>query len=111
MERRGKVQQQMSPLVSSVFSETAIAIVVVLGILLIWVAYMIALLGGSGETVYKVSSVVSSLGTVSLTIMLVGGGIVNARIERAVRVGMVIMGVLLLVGFSLTTALSALVRL
>jgi len=98
----------MSPLVSSVFSETSIAVVVVLGIILIWVAYMIALLGGRGETVYKVSSVVNSLGTVSLTIMLVGGGIVNARIERAVRVGMVIMGVLLIVGFSLTTALSAL---
>jgi len=108
MERRGKLQQQMSPSISKLFSETSIAIGVVLGILLMWIASMIVILGETGRTVYKASSVVSSLGTLFLTVMLVGGGIANARIERTVRVGMVIMGVILLVGFSLTSVLSVL---
>jgi len=108
MERRGKLQQQMSPLVSGVFSESSITAGVVIGILLMWIASMIIILGETGRTVYKASSVVSSLGTLFLTVMLVGGGIANARIERTVRVGMVIMGVILLVGFSLTSVLSVL---
>ena len=111
MERRGKVEQQMSPLVSNLFSETSIAIGVVVGILLMWLASMIIILGGRGETVYKTSSVVSSLGTVLLTVMLVGGGIANTRIERTVRVGMVIMGVILLVGFFFIILASTLTRL
>jgi len=109
MERRGKVQQQMSPLVSNLFSESSITAGIVMGILLIWVAYMIVILGETGRTVYKASSIASSLGTLFLTIMLVGGGIANTRIERTVRVGMVIMGVILLAGFSLTSVLSVLV--
>ncbi len=40
--------------------------------------------------------------------MLIGSGIANTRVERNVRVGMVIMGVILLVGFSLTNILSIL---
>jgi len=109
MERRGKVQQQMSPLVSNLFSESSITAGIVMGILLIWVAYTIVILGETGRTVYKASSIVSSLGTLFLTVMLVGGGIANTRIERTVRVGMVIMGVILLAGFSLTSVLSVLV--
>lgn len=108
MERRGKLQQQMSPLVSGVFSESSITAGVVIGILLMWIASMIIILGETGRTVYKASSVVSSLGTLFLTVMLVGGGIANARIDKTVRVGMVIMGVILLVGFSLTSVLSVL---
>ena len=108
MERRGKVQQQVSPLVSGAFSESSITAGVVMGILLIWVAYLITILGETGETVYKASSIVSSLGTVFLTTMLVGGGIANARIDKTVRVGMVIMGAILLVGFFLSPALALL---
>jgi hypothetical protein len=59
--------------------------------------------GGRGEAIFKVSSTINSLGTTLLAIMLVGGGIANVRIERAVRVGMIIIGVLFLLGFSLTT--------
>jgi len=107
MERRGKAQQQMSSLVSAVFSETSIAVGVMVGILLMWVATVMVIPGEPGRTVYEASSILSSLGTVFLTIMLVGGGIVNTRIDRVVRVGMVIMGTILLAGFFFASFLSA----
>ena len=76
------------------FSKTAIILVVGLGILLAWIGLVIMTFAvGSAN----IALLLSSMGYAAMGLFLVGGGIWNSKIDKFVRLAMVLIGVYLVV--------------
>ena len=76
------------------FSKTAIIIVIALGILFAWIGIVIGIFA-SGSA--NIAMLLSSMGFAAMGLFLIGGGIWNSRINKFVRLAMVLMGIYLVV--------------
>jgi hypothetical protein len=77
----------------TVFSKTAIILVVAVGILFAWIGMLIMVF--SPES-FKISLFFSSMGFAAIGLFLSGGGIWNTKIDKFVRLGMVFIGIYLI---------------
>lgn len=77
-----------------VFSKTAIILVIGLGILFAWIGMLIMMFASES---FKIAFLFSSMGYAAIGLFLTGGGIWNSRIDKFVRLAMVLIGVYLVV--------------
>jgi RNA polymerase subunit RPABC4/transcription elongation factor Spt4 len=93
MNRGSMSSVESSPLENvfdMVFSKTAIIIGVFVGILLVWIGLVIIIFA-SGS--YKPAALIASIGFAGIGSLLIGGGVWNNRIDKFVRLAMVLIGV------------------
>jgi len=84
-----------SSLASRMFSESIIAICIVIGVLLMWIASLIGIFG-EGTSAAKAMAVLKNTATALISTVLIGGGVANVKMERVVRVVAVIIGAIML---------------
>jgi len=90
-----------------VFSKTMIILVIALGILLAWIGVVIRIFA-SGSA--NIAILISSIGFAAMGFFLVCGGIWNSRVDKFVRLAMVLMGIYLVVqSLSVTSLYSGLI--
>ena len=89
-----KAAPSLAGLISWIFSETVIVICIVIGALLMWISALVGTFGGAPALQATVA--LRSTGMALIGTMLTCGGIANPRMDRAVRVVAIILGVLLL---------------
>lgn len=77
-----------------VFSKTAIIIGVAVGILLAWIGLLIFIFAPLS---WQPASLIASLGFGAMGVLLVSGGVWNKRIDKFVRLAMVLIGAWLIV--------------
>jgi len=77
-----------------VFSKTAIILVLALGILFAWIGIVIMVFT-SGSA--NIAILLSSIGFAAMGFFLVGGGIWNSKVDKFVRLAMVLMGLFLVI--------------
>ena len=82
-------------LASSIFSESTVAIGIGIGVLLLWVASLVAIFG-TGSDAFKAMKTLENTGVALISVMLISGGVANSQIERAIRIAMVVMGAIVL---------------
>lgn len=72
------------------FSKTTVIIGVLIGILLAWISLVITIFTtGNGD----LARLIASMGFAGIGFLLIGAGVWNNRIDRFVRLGMVLIGV------------------
>jgi len=98
--------RQMGGLLDTLFSKTFITLGALLGILLAWVGGIIFIFS-TDLTGFRVAMVINSLGFAGMGIFLIGGGIANNKMDKFVRLGMILGGTFL-IGVSLVVSLSSL---
>jgi len=75
-----------------IFSKTAIILVIALGILFAWIGTVIIIFAsGSAD----IATLISSMGFSAMGLFLTGGGIWNSKIDKFVRLAMVLIGIYL----------------
>ena len=75
------------------FSKTVIILVIALGILFAWIGTVIIIFAsGSAD----IATLISSMGFAALGLFLTGGGIWNSKIDKFVRLAMVLIGIYLI---------------
>ena len=75
-----------------VFSKTAIILVIALGILFAWIGTVIIIFAtGSAD----IATLLSSMGFAAMGLFLTGGGLWNSKIDKFVRLAMVLIGIYL----------------
>ena len=88
-------QKNVSPLegiFDMVFSKTAIILVIALGILFAWIGTVIMIFAsGSAD----IATLISSMGFAAMGLFLAAGGIWNSKIDKFVRLAMVLIGIYL----------------
>jgi hypothetical protein len=77
-----------------IFSKTAIILVIALGILFAWIGTVIIIFASSSV---DIASLISSMGFAAMGLFLTAGGIWNSKIDKFVRLAMVLIGVFLVV--------------
>lgn len=77
-----------------VFSKTAIIIGVAVGILLVWIGLLIFIFAPLS---WQPAALIASLGFGAMGLLLVSGGVWNRRIDKFVRLAMVLIGAWLIV--------------
>jgi len=82
-------------LASRIFSESMVAVGIGIGVLLIWIATLVATFG-TGTDAFKTMTVLKNTGVALISLMLISGGAGNTEIERSVRIAMVVMGAIIL---------------
>ena len=75
-----------------IFSKTAIILVIALGILFAWIGTVIIIFA-SGSA--NIASLLSSMGFAAMGLFLAAGGIWNSKIDKFVRLAMVLIGIYL----------------
>jgi hypothetical protein len=73
-----------------IFSKTAMILGVFFGILLAWIGLVIMIFASSS---YKPAALIASIGFAGIGSLLIGGGIWNNKIDKFVRLAMVLIGV------------------
>jgi hypothetical protein len=86
------VTEPVTQMLHMVFSKNIIIATFLLGLLFIWIGVLVMTFS-TDTTGYRVAMVLNSFGFFLNGIVLIGGGIVNERIEKYVRLGMVVVGV------------------
>ena len=76
------------------FSKTAIILVIALGILFAWIGTVIVIFAPDQA---KIATLLSSMGFAAMGLFLAAGGIWNSRIDKFVRLAMVLIGIFLVV--------------
>jgi hypothetical protein len=90
-----------------IFSKTMIILVIAFGILLAWIGIVIRTFA-SGSS--NIAILLSSIGFAAMGFFLVGGGIWNSRVDKFVRLAMVLMGIFLVIhSLSVTGYYSAII--
>lgn len=89
------MRAQKPSLASRIFSESAVAIGIGIGVLLIWVASLVATFV-TGTDAAKATTALKNTGVSLISVMLISGGVANVKIERPVRIAMVVMGAIIL---------------
>jgi RNA polymerase subunit RPABC4/transcription elongation factor Spt4 len=77
-----------------IFSKTAIILVITLGFLFSWVGIVIMIFASDSTDIARL---LISIGFTGMGFFLVNGGIWNSRIEKFVRLAMVLMGIFLVI--------------
>ena len=77
-----------------IFSKTVIILVIALGILFAWIGIVIMVFA-SGSS--DIAIFLSSIGFAAMGFFLVGGGIWNSKVDKFVRLAMVLMGLFLVI--------------
>lgn len=72
-----------------VFSKTAVIVVVMIGILLVWIGLVINIFSSYSNP----AKLIASIGFAGIGTILIGGGVWNHRIDKFVRLAMVLIGV------------------
>gem|GEM_PF-4822903 len=86
---------QTSSLASRIFSESVVTICIAIGVLLMWIATLVGTFG-EGISAVKAMMALRNTGVALVGAMLVCGGAANPKIDRIVRVAMVVMGTMIL---------------
>jgi len=87
--------EKESSLAAQLFSESATALGIVVGVLLIWVASLVSVLT-TGVDAMKVVSILRYTGVAMVSVMLIGRGVTVSEKEKSVRIAMVVMGAIIL---------------
>lgn len=74
------------------FSKNFIVAAILFGILLIWIGVIILTFSSYDPTGIRAAEVMNSLGFFITSASLIGGGIVNDKMDKFVRLGMVVVG-------------------
>lgn len=77
-----------------IFSKTAIILVIALGFLFTWIGIAIMIFASGSADIARL---LISIGFAGMGFFLVNGGIWNTRIEKFVRLAMVLMGIFLVI--------------
>jgi hypothetical protein len=77
-----------------VFSKTIIILIIALGILLAWIGLVIRVFASSST---NIAILISSIGFAAMGFFLICGGIWNSKVDKFVRLAMVLMGIYLVV--------------
>lgn len=77
-----------------VFSKTAIILVIALGILFAWIGTVIMVFASSSA---DIATLISSMGFAAMGLFIAAGGIWNSKIDKFVRLAMVLIGIYLVV--------------
>jgi len=88
------------------FSKNIITAAILLGILFIWIGVIIVTFS-TDLTGMRAAQTMNSLGFFVVGIFLIGGGIANDKMDRFVRLGMIVIGVYMITA---VLALSSLIR-
>ncbi len=80
----------------SLFSQSLIVAGSLLGILLAWIGTIVFTFGGGSEPAIKAAATLNLLGFALLGTFLTCGGIANQDIDKFVRLGMILGGVIML---------------
>lgn len=80
-----------SSLASQLFSDSVVPLGIGVGVLLIWVASLVAVLA-TGIDASKAVNVLKNTGVALVSMMMIGGGVTLTEKERSVRIAMVVMG-------------------
>lgn len=89
--------------VSTIFSESAVAVCIAIGVLLVWIATLVGTFGES-DNALKAMTVLKNTGVALVSAVLISGGVANAKKERTVRIAMVVMGAIILLVLVATVA-------
>ena len=77
-----------------IFSKTMIILVIAFGIFLAWIGVVIMIFAsGSAD----IALLLSSIGFAAMGFFIVGGGIWNSRVDKFVRLAMVLIGIFLVI--------------
>lgn len=76
------------------FSEMAVSSGIGIGVLLLWIASLVAIFGGYSDV--KAYTALVDTGVALISAMLICGGVANSKIERQVKIAMVVMGAIVL---------------
>ena len=101
------MKARMPSLASRIFSESIVAIGIGIGVILIWIASLVATFG-TGTDAADATAVLINTGLTLISLMLISGGAGNAEIENPVRIAMVVMGAIILLVLVLTAAMATL---
>lgn len=78
--------------VGKIFSEAAIMIGILLGLLIIWISSFVASVGGG----YRAVGILQIIGALPVGVFLLCGGLFNKNIDRFVRIAMVMSSAILI---------------
>ena len=84
--------QKVSPLAGifdMFFSKTGIILGVAIGILLAWIGVLILVFSTENS---DIATLLDSMGFAAISLMLIGGGVWNKKIDKFARLGMVLIG-------------------
>jgi hypothetical protein len=79
------------------FSEMVVSCSIGIGVLLLWIASLVATFGGYSDA--KATTALVNTGLALISTMLICGGVANSKIERQVKIAMVVMGAIVLLVF------------
>jgi hypothetical protein len=82
-----------SSLASQLFSDSVVPLGIGVGVILIWIASLVAVLA-TGADAGKAVNVLKDTGLALVSMMMIGGGVTLTEKERSVRIAMVVMGTL-----------------
>jgi hypothetical protein len=80
------------------FSESVVSVSIGIGVLLLWIASLIGIFGTSSDALKAMRTLVDT-GVALISTMLICGGVANSKIERSVKIAMVVMGAIILLVF------------
>ena len=80
-----------SSLASQLFSDSVVPLGIGVGVILIWIASLVAVLA-TGADAGKAVNVLKDTGLALVSMMMIGGGVTLTEKERSVRIAMVVMG-------------------
>jgi hypothetical protein len=76
------------------FSVSVVSICIGIGVLLLWIASLVAIFGGYSDV--KATKTLLNTGIALISAMLICGGVANSKIEKSVKIAMVVMGAIVL---------------
>lgn len=80
------------------FSESVVSVSIGIGVLLLWIGSLIAIYSVSSDAAKATRTLVDT-GVALISTMLICGGVANSKIERPVKIAMVVMGAIVLLVF------------
>lgn len=87
--------RKKSSITSTLFSETTVAISIMIGVIIVWIASIVGTFG-EGTSAAKAMTVLRDTGITLISAMLIGGGITGVGKEKIVRGVMIFMGTIIL---------------
>ena len=107
VKESNSINEPAHQLFQSLFSKNIIVAAILFGILFIWIGVVISTYS-TDATGWRAAQTLNSLGFSLAGVFLIGGGIINDKMDKLIRVGMIVIGVYMITSvLSLTSLLSS----
>lgn len=94
MKKSNPNRSPLEAIFNMIFSKTMIILVIALGILFAWIGIVIMIFASRSA---DIALLINSIGFSAMGFFLIGGGLWNPKVDKFVRLAMVLMGIFLVV--------------